>query len=232
MSLAILGGSALARSLASEPGAALLDRVVHPGGWLSRRVDPDTGEGIRAALLGVDRLVVLLDGAAEHLGLFVVLRPDETPRRVVIVTRPGTPAPAWTAAWPAWSTLSLGYPWGSGDPLHDAVVGGRRCPDPGSIPVVPLADARAVVLAARETPGARWTWNGAPSTLPALAGGSPGRPLFPGRWARRAGVAWRDVAAWVGRPGGPPHTPGWDPDTTEITSLGVAVPLVAGSGEA
>lgn len=230
--LAVLGGSALARSLATEPGAVLLDRVVHPGSWLSRRVDPDTGAGIRAALLGVDRLVVHLEGAAEHLGLYVVLRPDETRRRVVIVTPPGTPAPAWTAAWPAWSTLALGYAWGPGDALHDAVVGARTCPDPGPIPVVPLHEARAAVLAALDHPGARWTWNGTPATLPSLAGGSPGRPWMTARWARRAGVAWLDVAQWVGRPGGARHTPGWDPETDEITSPGAVAPLVGGSGGA
>ncbi len=112
------------------------------------------------------------------------------------------------------------------------MVGARRCPDPGPIPVVPLADAQAVVLAALETPGARWTWHGTPTPLPVLAGGSPGRPVFPARWARRAGVAWPDVAGWVGRPGGPRHTPGWDPETDEITSPGVAVPLVGGAGGA
>ena len=226
MKLAVLGGSPLARRLARD--AILLDRVVQPGPWLSRRVDPDTGEGIRAALLGVDRLVVVLDGPSEHLGLYLVLRPDETRRRVVFVTPPGIGVPAWTSAWPAWSTVSLGYAWGAGDPLFDGFESGvlRAAPNPGPIPVVPMDDACGLVLAALDHPGARWAWNGVPTALSELAPRAVGSVWLASRWARRAGVPWRDLMAWAARPGGPRNTPGWDPGTGQAGSAPAHAALV------
>ena len=222
MTLAVLGAGPLGRSIAASfpCSTLLLDEQVVPGPWLSRRIDPNTGEGIRSALAGAERLLVILERPAEWLGLYLILRADAVSRRVVFVLPTGVSAPAWTSAWPQWSTFSLGYPWGKGDPLFDGFANRslRSCPKLDSFPTVPFSEAQSAVLAAFEFPGSRWSWGGEIQSLQGIAaslGGPLRRAWWPARWARHTGVSWSDIVARSGSPGSPRNTPGWEPAPVE-----------------
>jgi hypothetical protein len=215
--LAALGGSGLARALVAREGGVLLDALTHEGPWLSRRVNAVTGEGLQAALANVDRLAIVLDRPTEMQGSFLVLRAIVPQPALVLVRPTGVPPPAAFASLPAHSSLEVGWAWGNGDPVHDTWVSRAasgawiEAPDPGPIPVIPMADAVTVVLSLFERTATHARWPGVSTVLPELAEriapGKVRRGWMTARWARAHGVSLDEVAAWTRRPAGPPDLP-------------------------
>jgi hypothetical protein len=199
---------------------AWLGRTLPEGGrWLSRRIDPATGEGVRLALRGMEGLLVILDGSEALHGLLLVAR-AEPGLRVAALAPVGARLPEGVQG-SGWALLSHGFPWGAGEPLYDrwATAGrlGRviAVGDPGLLPVVPMAGLAAAGHAILGHPGAQWSWPGEPTRFPTLAADLVGEARvaaawMPDRWAGPAGEAAR-LRRWIGRPGGSRATPGWDP---------------------
>ncbi len=84
--MVVFGRGALARALAThwahDHTVTLASREPRvPGPWLWRRIDPVTGEGVKAATAGHRTALVCIDGPVE--GLLLVLRPASDLRGVL-----------------------------------------------------------------------------------------------------------------------------------------------------
>ncbi len=216
----MLGGGPLAAALVRHvagPVVWLGRTLPAPGPWLSRRIDPGSGEGVRNALRGLRGLIAVLEpGDAVH-GLVVVAR-AEAGLPVALVGPCGGPWPEGVEG-SGWARLAVGLAWGPGEPLFDrwsAGWGPVRVGDPGPVPVAPMRAVIEASVALLSHPGAHWRWGGEVTTFPRLAGSILGEHLvrrawLPGRWAGSTPELAR-LRSWVGRPGGLRETPGWDPE--------------------
>lgn len=224
----VVGFGPLATSVARALGQAGRPTVLgspkpRSGPFLWRRVDAETGEGMRGLAKEVRRLFVVQDGPPRSAwGVAVGLADAPLTARVYAVPL-DQEVPDGLTPPSAWSGVAFGTLWGPDEPLvarwSDAIAEGRHVllADPGPMFPVPMADASAAVIAAADHPGARWTVSGqTEARLPQLAEALSRhhrRPLRVtratlGLCARHAGVDAARIKAWVGARRAP-VTPGW-----------------------
>lgn len=179
----VVGSGALAAALARATGAGLCSADPVSGPFLWRRVAVDSGQGVRAALVGASRVVALLDEGPAHGLLAVLAQLPPTPG--VWVVPPGSAlSPALAGTRPGWPILPIAGVLGPQEPLVDrwtAIVGAGRHlweADPGPLHAADAGEAVDAVRAALD--GDIRPVVSRPFRLPALAdriARAVGRPL-------------------------------------------------------
>lgn len=208
--------AAVARHAATTGPTALVGDVPYDGPYLWRRAHLGTGEGVKAALKGVDRALIVLDdgGSTEAIGAFLVLKSAQLPAGAVVWDR-GVPAPPIPQELAGWSRIEVGP---SLPPEEEMVRrwieafaqrGRVWVVDPGPAPFI---DAEAAAAAIAAAPGGqRWRLcapelRRVPDVAAALAAAhqapfTPRRAAGPfGRW--RAGYDAARGRRWVSSPPG------------------------------
>lgn len=145
------------------------------GGWFWRRLEPSTGEGVKAAAAGMARVVVAVDDATQELhGAFLGLRKVHV-GQAVVVHPIDAEAPAGANEVPAWGRLAVGGWWGPHEPLwaawRERALAGKPivAPDAGELGLLSEHDVCGVILALFDQSHARWRAAGPPCSFTDLA---------------------------------------------------------------